>query len=304
MRAFAVKLQYLLAMSRLHRISRQLSVAVLTAGFFALAAVAPVIAAAAPAGDLIQQPAGSKLFKNGTGFMWGTSEGSFVIVRTEDNGKTWSKLDLAGVSIDLNALSIAPGGRPSPVFAHFEDPDHGWVVWSENDSVLRIANTTDSGASWQEALSLQTDTVLNRQAFPGPGRACLLAEMPEGMMHTTMVIVATDDNGVTWTSSELQGDGVTDWTFRSATDGFLLIFNPGGDNILFYRTTDGGKSWQSVDLPLPPKAEGVAGVFGGKIAFSGPKRLDGRLTVRILQSGWVNLTYRTTDGGKTWTYSK
>jgi hypothetical protein len=44
--------------------------------------------AAASANGLMEQAAGSKLFENGTGFMWGASGSSFVIARTQDNGKT------------------------------------------------------------------------------------------------------------------------------------------------------------------------------------------------------------------------
>jgi len=292
-------------MTRSGHIARTLVAAVLIAAFFETAsAVHPASVAAAPASDLVPQAAGSKVFENGTGFLWGTSGSSFVIARTQDNGKTWSQLDLTGVAIDLGALSAPAGGDASPIFVHFEDPDHGWFAWSENYSVLHIASTADSGAHWQDALAMQTDAVIDRDIFPAPGRACLLAEMAEGMMHVTMVTLATDDNGATWTASELHGDGVTDWTFRSATNGFVLVTNGGGTSIIFYRTTDGGKSWQGVDLPLPPEAQDAGGVFGGKIAFSGPQRLTGQLTVRVLLSDWVNLVYCTADGGKTWTYSK
>jgi len=298
-----------MTMCRFRRISRLLPIAALIAAFFEIAlAVDPVPVAASPADGLIQQVAGSKVFENGTGFMWGTNGSSFVISRSQDNGKTWSNERLAGISIDLGALATASGGRLTSVYVHFADPDHGWIAWATNDSVLHIASTADSGASWRDALSLQTDAVLDRDVFPGPGRACLLAEMPEGMMYTTMVTIATDDNGVTWTPSLFsQGDGVNDWTFRSATDGFLSVNYPSGVSILFYRTTDGGKSWERVDLPLSTGAstEEVGVTFPGKPVFSGPQRLIGQLTVGLyLPKGMVNVMYRTTDGGKTWTYSK
>lgn len=125
-------------------------------------------------------------------------------------------------------------------------------------------------------------------------------------MHTTMVTIATDDNGVTWTPSSLtHGDGVNDWAFRSATDGFLSVDYPSGVSILFYRTTDGGKSWERVELPLPPEVPEVGGTFPGKPVFSGPQLLTGQLTVGLyLPEGMISVMYRTTDGGKTWTHSK
>jgi hypothetical protein len=133
-------------MSRFCSICRMLSCALGIAVLFGIAAaVNPITAAALPSSGLISELTGSKLFDNGTGFMWGTSGSSSVIARTQDSGKTWSTLDLAAVSIDLSALSLSVNGGATSVYVHFDDPDHGWVVWSENDSVLHIANTADSG---------------------------------------------------------------------------------------------------------------------------------------------------------------
>lgn len=262
--------------------------------------------AAAQTSGATPEAAGSALFDGGTGFRWGTSGGSFGMERTRDGGTTWSALDLSAVPIDLGALTISPLGKPSSIYAHFEDPDHGWLVWSADDTVLRIASTADGGDSWRIALSLGTDAIVQREIFPGPGRACLVAEMPEGMMHTTMVIVSTDDFGATWTSSSIDhGDGVGGWAFRSATDGFLSVDYPSGISILFFRTTDGGRSWQSVDLALPPELPEAGGTSPGTPVFSGPELLTGQLTVGIyLPDGTVDVIYRTADGGKTWAYSK
>jgi len=284
-------------------LTRALCVAALLAIW---AAAAPIALAAQASGGLVAEVTASKLFDDGTGFMWGRSGNSFVMARTQDGGKTWSALDLAALSIDLGALTLSPnGGVPSSVSVHFADPEHGWLVWSAEESVLHIASTADSGASWRSALSLPTDAVVDKEIFPGPGRACLLAEMPEGMTHTTMVTVATDDDGATWTSASLDhGDGVNGWTFRTATDGFISVDYPAGVSILFYRTSDGGKSWQGVDLPLPPGLEEPGGTSPEAPVFSGPQLLIGHLTVGIyLSEGWVKITYRSADGGKTWTYS-
>jgi photosystem II stability/assembly factor-like uncharacterized protein len=296
------------AMSRFYRVCGIFPCALLVAALFEIGAINPITAAALPSGGLISEVTALKFFDSGTGFMWGTSGSSFVIARTQNGGQTWSALNLAAMSIDLSALTPSANGGTASVYAHFADPDHGWVVWSTHESVLHIASTADSGASWRSALSLATDAVVDNEIFPGPGRACLLAEMPKGMMHTTMITVATDDDGATWTPSSIdRGDGVNGWTFRNAADGFLSVNYPSGVSILFYRTTDGGKSWQYVDLPPPPNVspEEVGGTSPGTPVFSGPQRLTGQLTVGLyIPRGTVNVTYRSTDGGKTWTYSK
>ena len=289
------------------RCSRCLRLSAFGALLGAALAAAPAAAVASPVTDLVPLVAGSTLFDNGTGFTWGTSDGSFAIARTRDSGRTWSRLDLAGIPIETAAATDSAGGSPGPVDVHFADPDHGWCVWSESFSVLHIANTADGGTSWQNALSLETDVVLNRAVFPGPGRACLLAQMAEGMMHTTLVTLATNDNGVTWTSSSLGGDGVSDWAFRTATEGFLSIIDPAGADIFFYRTADGGKTWARMPLALPPgvSIEEVDGTTPGKPVFSGPQDLAGRLPVRLhLAEGTRDVLYRTVDGGKTWRYAE
>ena len=282
-------------------------------GFFLLAAavlaagmgVRPITASAQPASGIIRHVAGEKLFGDGTGFTWGTTAGSFVMARTADGARSWALVDLGSIAIDVATLSPGMTNAPPGVFVHFPDPDHGWIVWSTGRSMLHIASTADGGAHWRETLSISTDAVLTDELYPAPGSAVLLAQMPEGMMHTTMVTIVTHDNGVTWTASPLpyRGDGVAGWTFRNAKDGFISVTYPPGTSILLYRTTDGGKLWERIDLPLPPglSVELVDGTFPGTPVFSGADRLDGRLPVEIgLGTGMTSFIYRTTDGGATW----
>ena len=274
-----------------------------------VAFLAPVSAAAAPASTLITRLEGSQPFPGGTGFAWGESGNSFVVARTADNGVTWGKVGLEGVAIDLASLSPRnASGFPSSVYAHFLDPTHGWIVWSTNSSMLQIASTANGGTNWRVAASVPTDAVLTDELFPGPGRACLLAQMPEGMMRTTMVIMATDDSGATWTSSStFEGDGLVGWTFRDATNGFVSANAPAGGGIFFYGTTDGGRTWNQVDLPLPPNMtiDDLSSATPGTPVFSGPQKLDGELSVSFgVGTGGGTASYRTTDGGKTWSLTK
>jgi len=264
-------------MSHPRRISRLIEASLLATALFVVAGCfAPAAAAAPPPNRLVEQVAGSQMFENGTGFTWGTSGNAFVIARTTDNGRSWTRLDLSSLSIGPGALAIARCAGPNTIFVHFADPTHGWLVWPTNEPELHIAGTADGGTSWREALTVPTDAVPEEELLPGPGRACLLAEMAEGMMHTTMVTVCTDDNGVTWTATTL----------------------PHGH---------GGKRWQEVDVPLPPgvASDDVGGTFPQAPSFSGPERLDGEMKVGLyMQNGMVSFIYRTTDGGMTWTGAK
>jgi len=268
------------------------------------AAASPGAAPPLQVGGLIEKVEGSKFFDSGRGFAWGRTGNSFVVLRSSDNGSHWSALRLDALGLELSALAIGPNGQPGSVFVHFADPSHGWIAWSTDAPDLRIASTSDGGESWRLAATLPTDTIVEDELSPGPGRDCLLAQMPEGMMHTTMAVISTDDNGLTWTESELpHGDGVTGWSFRTATDGFIAVQYPSGISILLYRTADGGKSWDPVDIPLPAGtlADDVMGTFPGTPAFSGPQGLDGSMRVGLsLPNGLVNYLYRTTDGGKSW----
>ena len=267
--------------------------------------LSPTAASAEPASGIIQKLSGWKLFGDGVGFAWGFNGPTFVMARSSDQGDKWSTLDLGAISIDANSLSLRGRGGPAPVSAHFADADHGWIVWSSGDSTLHIASTADSGAHWREALSVPTDAVLAAEAYPASGRAVLEAEMAEGMMHSTMVILSTHDDGVTWSATNLpyHGDGMQGWTFRNANDGFASVIYPAGTSILFYRTRDGGRRWEPVELPLPSSVspEEVDGTFPEAPVFSGADRLHGRLNVKLaMGNGSLHIVYRTSDGGKSW----
>ncbi|WP_333694105.1 T9SS type A sorting domain-containing protein [Flavobacterium sp.] len=66
-------------------------------------------------------------------------------------------------------------------------------------------------------------------------------------------ILLTNDKGVTWQERSVEYDGresLTSVDFISNTTGFLVGFNFGETNLLFYKTTDGGNTWINVQTSL------------------------------------------------------
>ncbi len=252
----------------------------------------------------IQKVSGQRFFGD-AGYLWGESGSAFVMERTPDAGKTWNPVDLASLAIDTGSLSKDFSGLPALPYVHFSSLTRGWMVWSTDESEIHVASTQDGGATWSRAVNFSTDAIVEYEAFPGPGRACLLAEMPEGMMHTTLVTLATDDDGATWSvDSSFSGDGAGAIVFRSPTDGFIPVDCPPCGYFLFYRTEDGGKSWNTIDLPLPQgvSSDDFNGTWLGAPVFQGPDRRQGKMTVKIglASQGITVFTYTTSDGGDTW----
>ena len=102
------------------------------------------------------------------------------------------------------------------------------------------------------------------------------------------------------------GGGVADWTFRSATDGFLSIYNPAGDSIVSTERPTAGKAGSAsvlscLSMERPMRCRHIR----RQDCLFGSQRMNGHLTVILyLPKGRVDLMYHTNDGGKTWTYWK
>lgn len=220
---------------------------------------------------------GSAVF-DGVGFAWGEDRNSFAVARTRDGGTTWERLGSPSIASD----TLGPGG---------------WATRS----------TADGGTTWNEVLAQPTDAQLDGELFPGPGHACLRAQMAEGTMHTTTVLIATDDSGATWSVNDFPGDGVTGWTFRDSSLGFVSTLSPASAEIRLWRTSDGGKTWTRVPVALPADLtdNDVDEVAPGSVVFAQQVSRIATLPISLgLAQGKVVVTYRTDDEGLTWTPQK
>lgn len=177
------------------------------------------------------------------------------IARTTDGGLTWT-----AVSSSITGLLRGVA---------FANPSVGVIAGGSPDSVLR---TTDGGVSWTEVrvgTGLPSPSVI---AFNGNGGGVLIGQESAHL---------TSDNGVTWTPVSLYV-GYLLRTVTYASSDVVLVASGGG----FYRSTDGGRTWATVSLPIV-----VSQVTS--IAFQ-----TATTGVAVTMQGGV---IRTVDAGATWT---
>jgi photosystem II stability/assembly factor-like uncharacterized protein len=182
------------------------------------------------------------------GHPYGPNEARGVF-RTTDGGRTWKKVlyrsDRAG-AVDL---CIDPGD-PRVIYASFwEVYRKPWILWSGGKG-SGLFKSTDGGDTWTELtrnpglpkgilgkISVAVSPADSRRVFT-------LVEAEDGG------IFRSDDAGATWTKVNESRD------LRQRAFYFSRIYADPGDrdtlyglNVVFYRSTDGGKTFKPVETP-------------------------------------------------------
>jgi len=196
-----------------------------------------------------------------TGYVVGSLGGRGKLIKTTNGGVNWQP------------LSTAPASTSTIRAVWFVAADTGYVL-----TEYQVLKTVDAGASWQ----LVGDYLPNRlQAL-----ALQFTTATTGFLTgRNGVVYKTMDAGLTWQDTQVPatpssyGSGYTQLALPTPDTGYLI------SDFELFKTTDAGASWQR----LP----GVNGVRYRSIMF------------RSATEGYVVLdfggTYRTTDGGATWT---
>lgn len=169
--------------------------------------------------------------KTGVGFAtptrgWASAAcagGPAFLYRTDDGGRTWRPLRLAGLS--RCNCNVSP-----PVFANARDGAFGVSGYPQTGGrpVLRVYWTSDGGAHW-------------RVTLPPAGRVGIPQIVGGRTAWVTRGkrLLRTTDAGRHWRVTALPFDGVLDPI--GATTAFALV----GQHTL-WRTADGGRSWRRV----------------------------------------------------------
>lgn len=246
-----------------------LAAAVLAAAFLA--------AVAAPAGAISQISGWHQVYDNknpGVGYadldFVDSSRGWVVgdagsIVKTSDGGVTW-KAQSSGISADL--LGVA-----------FSDAAHGWAV-----AEYGILATGDGGVTWTVKKTTTDQYELSDIACAGDGHAWAVGS---DIRHLSPIILATVDDGTTWTSAgvdDMLGVGyrvLSRVAFVDATHGWAV-----GSQGLIVVTVDGGTTWTTQRQPVSAAS-----------ALNGVTFTDATHGWAVGENGTV-LT--TSDGGVTW----
>jgi photosystem II stability/assembly factor-like uncharacterized protein len=250
---------------------------------------------------------------------WG--EGSDHVLTSADGGQTWR---------DVTPPEPAPADGSLVALGSFVDARTGWVTYRYQYEMTIPARavvwrTQDAGQTWQSSIPLDL-TGLNEVYWPSDLvfadnlNGWLLAHVGAGMSHDYVALFRTQDGGQSWVrlidpygGSEIQVCQKDILVFPTAQNGWLT-----GDcggvmaGAFLYQTTDGGQTWQSVNLPAPAEAPDLLSESSPGYCrtqspvFTSPEA--GKLIVRCLdttQDPYLTsfYLYTTSDGGATWTPS-
>lgn len=240
------------------------------------------------------------------------------LMQTRDGGLTWRD-----VSPPQPRDETAEIGQGLTFFAL--DERTAWVTYYNRTGgpLFQPANvwrTTDGGQTWQAGAPLDlTDVELYLPSdlhFVDANTGWLMAHVGAGMSHDYVNVYRTTDGGQTWTKlvdpytdNLQQSCAKTGLIFTDTNNGWVTGdcygVQPGAPYL--YRTTDGGQSWEAVELPAPASAPELFNTETLACGVQAPVYFDARTGLLPVECLDLNANrpkaflYRTADGGRTWT---
>lgn len=163
---------------------------------------------------------------------WAVAEsmnyGDFL-VRTTDGGKSW--IDVYPKVLPIKDITFA-------------DNLHGFGLGklSDPDALL---STDNGGKSWSTVKSFAPTYNINKISFTDMNTGWVMGSKVD---TGEMVVFKTSDGGINWTSipvDDQNSPGLFPVYFKFFNSLSGIIIYDSGDSILYCRTDDGGKTWQS-----------------------------------------------------------
>jgi photosystem II stability/assembly factor-like uncharacterized protein len=236
---------------------------------------------------------------------WAESDG--MVVHTTNGGKNWMKatpkeLKLYGITSGLMIQGYFFSGehawiaRP-PMNANTSETE-GSVWFTDNGGKNWTRSVLPLVEKWEQTTGYQID-------FPSLNQGFILL----GDKYKS--IYSSKDGGNHWSrigeiTNQIQGV-VSNISFRNEKEGWISTW-PSEISDTFYKTTDAGRTWVSVHLPVPKEyVEDLTSLHPEVPVFFGKDKLDGILSVQFLTRNPDPITkdaplliYSTHDGGFSW----
>ncbi len=214
-----------------------------------------------------------------------------AFLRTENGGQTWQELAPPGLAAVDGASFYARSAQSA------------WLLLPDG----QLFRTADGGQTWQTSSVPFQGGILQ---FLDDQAGFASSVLGVGAGNSYIAIYGTEDGGQTWRQvfahepgeqASLPGGGQKSGiAYRDAQNGWVTGNIPMDNFAYFYRTRDGGASWEVQDIPVVQISGGAFVETQPPVFFS---ETDGLMLTRYVGiDPFVNYTviYKTTDGGETW----
>ena len=241
--------------------------------------------------------------------------------RTVDGGATWADVSIFQAPLPVQA--------PPTIDPYFLDKQTAFVATNAgtaNHPQIVVYHTSDKGSTWGSTNILtkldweKGDIGGVKISFADVSTGYLMITGTPGAGQMAKSLYRTTDGGKTFsfirdiigmTDAAGTMNGVagypTGMTFSTPETGFVTCSYSAYTFVLMFKTTDGGTTWKLWSLPvpaayksLPPSNDYYADAYPP--VFFGEQKKNGVVMLDFVQDGnHVMQSYRTTDGGGTWT---
>jgi photosystem II stability/assembly factor-like uncharacterized protein len=194
--------------------------------------------------------------------------GQFMIISTEDGGKTWTRIPPDRLPAALPGEgSFAASGTNIALWG----PEHAWIGTGATTKA-RVLRTADRGKTWQIAetpLAASQNQGIYSIAFRDAMNGIVVGGDWSKTREAVDNAAITSDGGATWTLVKGLGGFRSLVAYVPGSEASFIAVGPSGADL----TRDGGRTWTPIDGPgfhtftfVPGQPTGFAAGSGGRVA--------------------------------------
>jgi len=196
--------------------------------------------------------------------------GDFIVVHTNDAGRTWREIPLARQHA---------GDSDGPPAFSFLDAARGWIAWWDPAAEPKLIRTRDAGRHWRNV----SQEFLQKVHF---------FDDNHGYGAEVNKFLRTDDGGRTWMETQIPHVRFIDrMVFLTPELGWIA--GTDGQDIFVFRTSNGGRDWEE------SRTTGPRGLALVRDLFFLDQNRGWLIIWHFSDSGTYLLS--TVDGGRSWT---